>query len=298
MKVVVQNQKGKSYGEYSVTDTTTVLNLKQQIFRAKSLETVRQRLYLLKDNKSEVLQDEQPLSAYSCYSDGSIVYIKDLGPQIGWQTVFIVEYAGPLVFYLFFYLQPKIIYGSGYTPIDFSATQAVQRLAFFAFMGHFVKRELETLFVHHFSKGTMPLLNIFKNSAYYWSFAILVGYFINRPDFDPPSLPIVYSSLLSFVLCELGNFYCHIILRNLRRPGTRDRNIPRGFLFELVSCPNYTFEIASWASFSLMTFSFSALLFTVVGAAQMTQWALDKHRAYRKEFTSYPKRKVIFPFVL
>lgn len=300
MKVSVQNQKsGRSYGEYNVTSSTTVLNLKQQISRqAKaSLGAERQRLYLSKgDNKNEVLQDDQPLSAYKI-TDGSVIYIRDLGPQIGWRTVFLVEYAGPLFIYLFFYIQPYLIYGSTPPSSDPVATASVQKIAFYAWMAHFVKRELETLFVHQFSKGTMPLRNIFKNCAYYWSFAFLVGYYINRPDFSPPATPIVYLSLIAYILCELGNLNCHIILKNLRRPGTRDRKIPRGFLFELVSCPNYTFEIAAWLSFTVMTWSFAPLLFALVGAGQMTVWAMDKHRAYRREFSDYPRRKIIFPYV-
>jgi very-long-chain enoyl-CoA reductase len=46
-------------------------------------------------------------------------------------------------------------------------------------------------------------------------------------------------------------------------------------------------------------FSFSAGLFTLAGAYQMTVWALGKHRAYKKEFSHYPKnRKAIIPFIL
>ena len=39
------------------------------------------------------------------------LYFKDLGPQIGWTTVFLAEYAGPLLIFLLFYIRPQIIYG-------------------------------------------------------------------------------------------------------------------------------------------------------------------------------------------
>jgi hypothetical protein len=44
--------------------------------------------------------------------DGGKIYCKDLGPQIGWKTVFLAEYAGPLFVYLLFYQRPELIYGS------------------------------------------------------------------------------------------------------------------------------------------------------------------------------------------
>ena len=49
-----------------------------------------------------------------------------------------------------------------------------------------------------------------------------------------------------------------------------------------------------------MTQTLSALLFTIAGAVQMTIWAQQKHRAYKKEFgDKYPKqRKAIIPFLI
>lgn len=38
---------------------------------------------------------------------------RDLGPQIAWKTVFLLEYAGPLFIYPLFYCRPSILYGSG-----------------------------------------------------------------------------------------------------------------------------------------------------------------------------------------
>jgi len=85
----------------------------------------------------------------------------------------------------------------------------------------------------------------------------------------------------------------------LRADGSTDRKIPYGFLFEYVSCPNYTFEILAWLSFSFMTNSIAALLFAIVGAGQMYIWAVGKHKRYRKDFPDYPKsRKILIPFVL
>jgi len=42
-----------------------------------------------------------------------------------------------------------------------------------------------------------------------------------------------------------------------------------------------------------------ALIFAFVGFAQMTQWALGKHKNYRAEFKDYPRgRKAIIPFMI
>jgi very-long-chain enoyl-CoA reductase len=165
---------------------------------------------------------------------------------------------------------------------------------------HYAKRLLETIFVHRFSNGTMPLSNLFKNCWYYWFFGAALGYAVNHPLYTPPPAAVwPAAGAAAFALAELGNLHCHLTLRWLRPPGTRVRRVPRGVWFSLVSCPNYTFEVAAWAAFSAATWTAAGLAFLGVGAAQMTVWALKKHRNYRREFKDYPRgRKAIFPFVI
>jgi hypothetical protein len=70
---------------------------------------------------------------------------------------------------------------------------------------------------------------------------------------------------------------CHLILANLRKPGEKGYKIPRGFLFNIVTCANYTAEIWGWVLFSVGTQTAAAALFTAAGAYQMAVWAKQKH---------------------
>jgi very-long-chain enoyl-CoA reductase len=227
--------------------------------------------------------------------DGDELVFKDLGPQISWTTVFLVEYLGPILIHGALFFLP--VY-SGSTTVKTD----VQKAAFAMVVFHYVKRELETLFVHRFSNDTMPFFNIFKNSAHYW---LLSGLFIAYPLYHPlytNTMPhwVLVAAAAVFFLGELGNLWAHIKLRNLRRPGTRDRNIPRGGLFELVSCANYTYELVAWAGFCVFSQVLTAWLFWLVSFGQIAVWALKKHKRYREEFgKEYPRgRKALVPFLL
>jgi very-long-chain enoyl-CoA reductase len=67
----------------------------------------------------------------------------------------------------------------------------------------------------------------------------------------------------------------------------------------LVSCANYFWESCGWVTFSLLSRSYASYFFTFCSVAQMLQWALKKHAAYKKEFPSYSKsRKAMIPFLI
>uniref|UniRef100_G3VD98 very-long-chain enoyl-CoA reductase n=1 Tax=Sarcophilus harrisii TaxID=9305 RepID=G3VD98_SARHA len=262
----------------------------------------RQSLRL--DPKGKSLKDEDILQNLPVGTTATL-YFRDLGAQISWVTVFLTEYAGPLLIYLLFYFRVPFIYGHKY---DFTSSRhTVVHLACICHSFHYIKRLLETLFVHRFSHGTMPLRNIFKNCTYYWGFAAWMAYYINHPLYTPPTYggQQVKLALGIFVLCQLGNFSIHIALRNLRPAGSKTRKIPYPtknpftWLFLLVSCPNYTYEVGSWIGFAIMTQCLPVALFSLVGFIQMTIWAKGKHRSYLKEFRDYPPlRSPIIPFLL
>lgn len=65
---------------------------------------------------------------------------------------------------------------------------------------HYVKRLYETLFIHRFSHATMPLMNLFKNCAYYWGFTAYVAYHVCHPLYTPPSALQTYIGLAAFAV--------------------------------------------------------------------------------------------------
>jgi len=292
----VQDRRGKNLADLDVAIDSTVRDLKRSFAKAKPQYYPDRQRFTVDGSNTALEDDAKELKSYGLKGGETLIF-KDLGPQIGWRTVFIIEYLGPIVFYVFFYLRPDFVYGKGAALRPYSQ---VQNLALYLFVAHFVKREIETLFVHRFSLSTMPLMNLWKNCAHYWSAGLLIGYFVNRPDYTVnASQNLVWGSVAAWTLVELGNAITHVQLRNLRRPGTKERRIPKGFLFEFLSCPNYTCEIAGWIAFTALTQSIPSLWFTIAGAAQMWMWAKKKHIRYRKEFENYPRnRKILIPFIL
>ena len=297
---VLSAKTSRPYGNIHVPVGIKIGELPAHIHEHLKSTPVPERQSLRLEPRGKSLNDSETLESLSL-KNGDKIFIKDLGPQIGWKTVFLAEYAGPLVVYLIFYARPSAIYSI----TNKNSISLTAHIAAGCYIVHYAKRLLETIFVHRFSHSTMPIRNLFKNCAYYWGFTAFVSYHVNHPLFTSPGMLQVCIALAAFVVCELGNFSVHIALRNLRPPGSKVRNIPvpdgNPFtnLFNMVSCPNYTYEIGSWVSFSLMTSCLPAMLFAIAGAYQMAIWALGKHRNYRKEFKDYPKsRRAIFPFIL
>jgi len=288
-----------------VSDDATVADVKASIAaKYPKFYASRQKISLKTENAG--LKDEKKLKdVLGGKVEGDELHVKDLGPQVSWKTVFLVEYGGPLLIHPLFYHLPRLWYGQ-----DVQHSM-LQKYVYVLVLLHFAKRELETIFVHRFSNASMPFINIFKNSIYYHLFSgLLLAYDVYRPAFSATSSHIVGTIRSSeqflcictsvWVFAELSNLHTHLTLRSLRPANSRTRAVPFGYGFTFVSCPNYFFEIIEWATIAVMTGSIIAWVFTALGAGIMSIWALKKHRNYKKEFgNAYPRgRKAIIPFIL
>jgi steroid 5-alpha reductase family enzyme len=89
-------------------------------------------------------------------------------------------------------------------------------------------------------------------------------------------------------------------LIGLRKGDQKGYFIPRGGLFNYISCPNFFGEIVEWTGFAIMAWNLPALSFAVWTAANLIPRALDHHKWYRGYFKEeYPKsRKAVIPFVV
>lgn len=203
-----------------------------------------------------------------------------------------LEYLGPILIHGLVLAARPYLYKGSPAALDLSQTQW---LSFAMVQLHFLKREFETLFVHKFSANTMPVFNIFKNCFFYWAFSgLLCAYFIYSPSSlaakaSEPAIDAVGS--LIYLFGETGNALVHRYLASLRSTGGTERKIPVGYGFDLVTCPNYMFEVISWVGVIVASRDWTVAVFIALGTFQMSDWARAKERAYRKEFGDRYKKK-------
>uniref|UniRef100_A0A914XYA1 Ubiquitin-like domain-containing protein n=1 Tax=Panagrolaimus superbus TaxID=310955 RepID=A0A914XYA1_9BILA len=87
-----------------------VLSLKRKISAKNHLSV--DRLSIRLEPRGKNVADEKLVKDLNLSAKNAQLYVRDLGPQIAWKTVFLLEYAGPLFVYPIFYLRPSFIYGS------------------------------------------------------------------------------------------------------------------------------------------------------------------------------------------
>lgn len=113
-----------------------------------------------------------------------------------------------------------------------------------------------------------------------------------------------YDSTLTFnVMIGLFIFFVGFVINQMSdtklialRKERSGYQIPKGWLFDFISCPNHFGEIVEWAGFAMIAWNLPALTFAIWTACNLLPRALNHHAWYRENFEHYPsKRKAIIP---
>ena len=139
---------------------------------------------------------------------GTTVSLKNLGAQIKWNMVFYLEYLGPIIILPLLYFFGK---REEYTEI--------QTIALILGVLHYLKRELETAFVHVFSRSSMPTKRFLINCTHYWIlFALFNGielfFFPKGHTYDRS---VLIAIIAFWALFEFLNLQCHMTLSSFRK---------------------------------------------------------------------------------
>ena len=70
--------------------------------------------------------------------------------------------------------------------------------------------------------------------------------------------------------------------------------IPRGWLFEYISCPNHFGEIIEWLGFAIAARNLPALSFAIWTYCNLAPRAKNHHTWYKNNFADYPKKRKAF----
>ncbi|XP_055153445.1 trans-2,3-enoyl-CoA reductase-like isoform X3 [Symphalangus syndactylus] len=299
-----------------VTQSSTIHDVKQK-FHKTCPKWYPSRVGLQLECGGPFLKDYVTIQSIAASSIVTL-YATDLGQQVSWTTVFLAEYTGPLLIYLLFYLRIPCIYDGKQSARRLR--HPVVHLACFCHCIHYIRYLLETLFVHKVSAGHTPLKNLIMSCAFYWGFTSWIAYYINHPLYTPPSFGNrqITVSAINFLaevyhtenvenvlqICEAGNHFINVMLSHPSHTGSNacfpsPNYNPFTWMFFLVSCPNYTYEIGSWISFTVMTQTLPVGIFTLLMSIQMSLWAQKKHKIYLRKFNPCIHRKsAMIPFIL
>ncbi|KAJ1552385.1 hypothetical protein HK405_011536, partial [Cladochytrium tenue] len=121
-----------------------------------------------------------------------------------------------------------------------------------------------------------------------------------RPWLSDPRFLLAVAGFLAAMAANVAADHTLFALRRARRVSPQpalvagrpdagsasgDYGIPRGSLFELVSCPNYLAELMEWTLYSAASsWSPAAVTFTLFTAANLVPRAISTHRWYRVYF--------------
>jgi hypothetical protein len=210
-----------------------------------------------------------------------------LKTRFGW---LIMEAFSPIAFSLFFFVGNQSVSG---------ATLGIMSLWLF----HYIHRAFVYPFLIRNGEKPMALSVVGMAAAFNLVNAYINGRYLNFFSDAYTTLWLSDPRFFLGTLLFIGGFSINVrsdaVLRNLRKSTIEEYGIPKGGMFELISCANYFGEVVEWFGWAALTWSVAGLSFAVWTAANLLPRAHAHHRWYVERFEHYPqRRKAILPFVL
>ncbi len=187
-------------------------------------------------------------------------------------------------------------------PLLFVSDNTVVLLFLLLWQCHYLHRA----FVYPFtlrSKRRMAVLVVLMAVVFNTANAFLNGFFLvehaERYDITWLIQPNSLVGLLLFITGFVMTKRSDQMLARLRDESETGYQVPQGFLYRWVSCPNYLGESVQWLGWALLTLSPAGWLFLFWTLANLVPRAISHHRWYRQTFPDYPRnRKAFLPFLI
>ncbi len=212
---------------------------------------------------------------------------------------------GPMVdnhFGWLFMELPALLVMGYFFIINLNAHSFTKPIMIGLFCLHYFNRSFIFPFRLHTKGKKMPLLILSSGIFFNLVNTFILGYYFTYLiQFENSWLldPRFIAGIILFFSGLLINWKADDILIHLRKPNETHYSIPRGWLFEYISCPNMLGELIEWGGFALLCWSLPAFAFFIWTAANLLPRAFAHQRWYKNKFTDYPaNRKAIIPYVV
>lgn len=171
---------------------------------------------------------------------------------------------------------------------------------------HFLKRTLETFFLHKYS-GSADFATSISIGIYYTIVSIIINNFLLKVPTSLYNSNLLNVGIACFVIGQIGNLYHHYLLSTLRKDKINDvkdkeqilktYKVPTGGLFNYVTMPHYFFELISWLGIALCAQQINVFLVFLSMTSYLAGRSIATNEWYKNNVKDYPNRKNLVPFL-
>ena len=165
---------------------------------------------------------------------------------------------------------------------------------------HYANRTLIFPFKLKTKNKKMPILIVASALFFNGVNGFLNGYILGdmQPELlDPTSIHVVLGVLVFFTGMAVNRWADRSLIA--LREKKQGYEVPKGGLFEYISCPNHFGEIIEWFGFAIIAWNLPAFTFAIWTFCNLSPRSLNHHEWYKDKFDDYPKnRKAVVPYIL